>query len=224
MAGFIIGKKDQQSQVFDDAGKRIPVTVIKTSPCYIVDINNHKRGYSSITLGFGETKNLKKTIKGQLDKAGIKAPLRLLREIRLKRFGDKLSFTEEEGKTVFSIGENKFKTGDAIDPQLLFKKGEKVQVSGRSKGKGFQGVVRRHKFAGGPKTHGQSDRHRAPGSIGQTTTPGRVYKGKRMAGRMGGETITVTNLEVVEAGKDFLKLSGLIPGGKNTVVIVRNFN
>ncbi len=118
------------------------------------------------------------------------------------------------GKKGIIFGETKIFIGDSIKPTVVFKKGDLVKVSGTSKGKGFQGVVKRHHFAGGPKTHGQSDRERAPGSIGSTTTPGRVYKGKRMAGRMGGERVTVRNLEIVEVKDDGIVVKGLVPGAK----------
>src|SRR5690606_18830189 len=114
--------------------------------------------------------------------------------------------------------EESLKPGTEVKPALFFQKGDEVKVTGTSKGKGFQGVVKRHGFAGGPRTHGQSDRERAPGSIGQTTTPGRVYKGKRMAGRMGGDTVTVRGLRVTEVTEEGIYVTGVIPGSKGSLV------
>ncbi len=215
MVGFILGEKKDQFQLYNDTGERIPVTFVKTTPCYLIDIKTEdKHGYSSIILGFKQTKNIKKSIQGKITKAGIKTPLRFLKEFRLEKYSDSLKTFEEEGKKGIAFGETKLYVGQEINPPLFFKKGEKAIISGISKGKGFQGVVKRHGFSGGPRTHGQSDRERAPGSIGQTTTPGRVYKGKRMAGRMGGEKVTVKNLEIVEVKEDGIIVKGLIPGAK----------
>ena len=119
--------------------------------------------------------------------------------------------------------EHKIKVGDEIKPTLFFKKGDLIDISGISKGKGFQGVVKRHGFAGGPRTHGQSDRERAPGSIGQTTTPGRVFKGKRMAGRMGGKRATVKKLQIVDVNDDGLVVKGLVPGAIGGLLEVRSY-
>ena len=213
MVGFILGKKSQQSQTYNNKGIRVPVTSIKTSPCYLINIKEEKEnGYFSVKLGFGQTKNIKKTVQGELTKAGIKTPRRFLKEFRLEKHADSAKPISGEKKKGLQIGEVKIFVGDEIKPTTLFKKGEFVDVTGTSKGKGFQGVVKRHHFAGGPHTHGQSDRERAPGSIGQTTTPGRVYKGKRMAGRMGGETVTIKNLEIVDVRDDTLIVKGLVPG------------
>ncbi|OGK12892.1 50S ribosomal protein L3 [Candidatus Roizmanbacteria bacterium RIFCSPHIGHO2_02_FULL_37_15] len=208
MNGFILGEKSEQSQTFDDQGKRIPTTFIKTSPCYLIEIKEpEKHDYFSVMLGFGQVKNIKKPILGQLAKAGIKTPLRFIREFRL------------ETKNL----EHKIKVGDEIKPTLFFKKGDLIDISGISKGKGFQGVVKRHGFAGGPRTHGQSDRERAPGSIGQTTTPGRVFKGKRMAGRMGGKRATVKKLQIVDVKDDGLVVKGLVPGAIGGLLEVRSY-
>ena len=209
MAGFILGSKGKQSQVFDDKGERIPTTFIKTSPCFLIDIKTQdKHSYQSMTLGFGQTKNIKKPVQGQLTKAGIKTPLRFLREFRLDRVITKMDLT-------------KISAGTEIKPALFFKKGDLVDVSGISKGKGFQGVVKRHHFKGGPRTHGESRDERAPGSIGSTTSPGRINKGKRMAGHMGNERKTIKNLKVIEVKDDGLVIKGLVPGGKNGLLEVR---
>ena len=228
MTGFILGEKGEMSQIFDDQGIRWPVTKILTSSCYLIDIKTKdKDGYFAALLGFKAVKNIKKSVLGKLTKAGVKTPLRFLKEIRLPNsLDDILVLKNEEGKVngleIKSLN-LKLKIGDQINPKLIFKVGDKVKILGKSKGKGFAGVVKRHGFAGGPRTHGQSDRERAPGSIGQTTTPGRVYKGKRMAGRMGGERVTLKNLKVVEVGDDYLVVSGLVPGAKGGLLEVVSF-
>lgn len=226
MVAFSLGQKIRQSQTYTENGVRIPVTHISTNHCYVVDIKWPKsNGYFAITLGFGLIKNVRPSVKGQLKKAGIETPLRFLREIRLDAIpGIDASPVEEEGKKGISLGEKKIYIGEQIKSSSLFKKGDLVIVSGISKGKGFQGVVKRHGFAGGPKTHGQSDRWRAPGSIGQTTTPGRVYRGKRMAGRMGGDKVTIKNLEVIDATDDSLVVKGLIPGARGGLLEVRSIS
>jgi len=228
MTGFILGEKWEMSQIFDDQGIRWPVTKILTSSCYLIDIKTKdKDGYFAALLGFKAVKNIKKSVLGKLTKAGVKTPLRFLKEIRLPNsLDDILVLKNEEGKVngleIKSLN-LKLKIGDQINPKLIFKVGDKVKILGKSKGKGFAGVVKRHGFAGGPRTHGQSDRERAPGSIGQTTTPGRVYKGKRMAGRMGGERVTLKNLKMVEVGDDYLVVSGLVPGAKGGLLEVVSF-
>jgi large subunit ribosomal protein L3 len=215
MPGFILGEKSEQSQTFNEEGERVPVTYIRTTPCYLLDIKwPQKHGYFSVRLGFGQTKNIKKPVQGELTKAGIKTPLRFLREFRLDKSGDRIKLTEEKNRRSILIGDLKLSIGDELKPVLFFKKGDRVDISGISKGKGFQGVVARHHFAGGPRTHGQSDRERAPGAIGQTTTPGRVYKGKRMAGRVGSKRVTVKNLEVIDVKDDQLVVKGAVPGAK----------
>ncbi len=224
MPGFILGEKGKQERIFTEEGEWIPVTEINVSPCYLVDIKTkEKDGYEAIKVAFGEAKRQKKPVLGELEKAGVKQPVRYIREFRLERFlslmpdfkiltGEKPGI-EYKGKKIF--------VGERISPTFFFEKGEFVDVSGTSKGKGFQGVVKRHGFAGGPRTHGQSDRERAPGSIGQTTTPGRVYKGKRMAGRMGGERVTIQNLEVIEVEDKVLKIKGQVPGAPKGLLEIR---
>jgi len=208
MAGFILGEKSEQSQTFGESGIRIPTTFIKTTPCYFVNLKeSSKPGQFKVLVGFGQTKNIKKPNEGKLKKAGIKTPLRFLREFTLEEKGDL-----------------KIEAGQELKPDLFFKKGDLVNVSGISKGKGFQGAVKRHHFKGGSKTHGQSDRQRAPGSIGQTTTPGRVYKGKRMAGRMGGDRITVKKLIVVEVKTDGILIKGLVPGARGGLLEIIKSN
>jgi large subunit ribosomal protein L3 len=219
MAGFTLAEKLDQSQMFDETGKRIPVTLLKTTSCYLIDVKwPEVNNYMAVTLGFGQSKTAKKSVQGQLNKAGIKTPLRFLKELRLDKMG--VTKLEEEGKAGIQIGEAKLFIGEEVKSDLLFKVGDLVRVSGTSKGKGFAGVVKRHGFAGGPKTHGQSDRWRAPGSAGQSTTPGRVYKGKRMAGRMGTDRVSVQNLKVVKVDEAGITLKGVVPGHKHGLIEV----
>ena len=196
-------------------GTRVPVTWVKLGPCVVTQIkNSQKDGYWAVQLGFGEgrinkvSKPMQGHLRGVISKLNAsakkdkRAPL-FLREVRLE--------TEPD-----------VKVGDLVKLSDIFKKGDVVAVTGTSKGKGFAGVVKRWKFAGGPKTHGQSDRQRAPGSIGQGTTPGRVLKGKKMAGRMGGERVSIKNLIVVDidSEKDLLAISGSVPGNKGGLLVV----
>jgi large subunit ribosomal protein L3 len=200
----IVGKKVGMTQIFNENGDVIPVTLIEAGPCYIVQKKTvDKDGYEAVQLGYGEVseKRLTKAVAGHLKKVSV-PPVRHLREFKFSNYSEL-----EEGQ--------KLDAG-------IFAVGERVDVVGTSKGKGFAGVVKRHHFGGGRKTHGQSDRHRAPGSIGAGTTPGRVYKGMRMAGRMGGERVTASNLEVVivDPERNLLAVKGSIPGAKNSLVLV----
>lgn len=198
MLNSILGTKLGQSQMFDQIGKRIPVTAVQAGPCWITSI-----GSGRLQLGFGTTKHLTKPQEGQFKKAGLDKKPRFLREIA------------SSDLTNLSVGQE-IKASDVFSP------GDAVRVTGTSKGKGFAGVVKRHGFHGGPRTHGQSDKERSPGSIGQTTTPGRVYKGKRMAGHMGVETVTVRGLKVVavDSEKNILTIKGLVPGARNGLLII----
>ena len=203
----ILGKKVGMTQVFDDRGEVVPVTVIEAGPCYVAQIKTVERdGYSAVQLGFDEVKakRLTRPQVRHLQKSNLPA-LRHLREIQIAP-DDATGFEEGEKLTVG-----------------IFEAGEYVDVTGTSKGRGFAGVVKRHGFSGGPKTHGQSDRHRAPGSIGACTTPGRVFKGKRMPGRMGGDRVTVQNLEVVlvDPERNLLAVRGAVPGAKNGLVVIQ---
>ncbi len=189
------------TRIFDDTGTIVPVTVIEAGPCYITQVKKSETdGYSAVQIGFGTAKRLTEPKKGHLKKL---PPLKYLREVR-------------------ATDMSSVKVGQKIDASL-FQQGESVDVTGISKGKGFAGVVKRHHFGGGPKTHGQSDRHRAPGSVGAGTTPGRVLKGMRMAGRMGNERITVKNLEIVQAdpARNLLLIKGAVPGGRNSLLIIK---
>lgn len=197
MINAILGKKIEQSQRFLEDGTRIPVTIIEAGTNVVTAIKE-----KTFQLGFGINKRAKKSLEGQIKKAGIEYTPRFFREVAI-------------------TGEEMPKLGAIISIQDVFKPGDLIDVVGVSKGKGFAGVVKRWGFAGGPRTHGQSDRERAPGSIGQTTTPGRVYKGKKMAGRMGNRQTTIKNLEIVDIVQEKLIIKGLVPGGKNKLVIVK---
>ncbi|MDP3998819.1 MAG: 50S ribosomal protein L3 [bacterium] len=212
MLKAILGKKIEQTQRFTQEGKRIPVTIIEAGPCPVVQVKTREKdGYLSIQLGFGEKKPKRttKAIFGHIRGAKLKAAPRFLREIRI--------IDGEPGMA------DKLKAGDTVGVGDVFKAGDKIAVVGTSKGKGFAGVVKRWGFKGGPRTHGQSDRERAPGSIGSTTTPGRVYKGKKMAGRMGQDRVTVKGLRVVEVdpGKNLLVVSGVVPGNRDSFLIIQ---
>ena len=210
MIDTILGQKGKMSQSFVEA-RRVPVTKIAAGPCVVTQLKTpEKDGYWAVQLGFGEKKikNVTKPLQGHLKGAikDKKAP-RFLKEVRL---------SEDSG----------LKVGDQVLLTDVFKVGDFVAVIGTSKGKGFQGVVKRWGFHGGPRTHGQSDRERAPGSIGQTTTPGRVFKGKHMAGRMGGDRVTVKNLQVisVDPEKGEIEISGAIPGTTGGLVILKRLS
>ena len=203
----MIGKKVGMTQVFDEQGTVVPVTVIQAGPCYVTQVRNTGRdGYVSVQLGYGETKpkNLTKGQLGHLQKLDLPA-LRHLREFRLL---DNAAVSVEEGQEI------------RVD---IFERGDLVDVVGTSKGRGFAGTIKRHGFARGPKTHGQSDRMRSPGSIGMCATPGRVLKGKRMAGRMGNDRVTVQNLPlvVVDAEKNLLAVKGSVPGARGSIVMIK---
>ena len=212
MNGFTLGIKTQATQEFTPEGKRVPVTVIETAPCYVVGFKRQELdGYSAIIFGFGTTKHMSKPTKGLLDKAGIKTPLRFLREFRVEDNDGESTFIEEEGKKGFQIGKKKLFTGDEIKPSEIFEVGATIHVTGVSKGKGFAGVVKRHGFGGSPASHGHPAQ-RTSGSIGATTTPGRVFKGMRMGGRMGTDRVTIQNLKVFAVDETSMQVTGLIPG------------
>ncbi len=199
----IIGRKIGMSNVFNATGDLIPVTIIKAGPCKIVSIRTSgKDGYNALQLGFEEKKekNISKPVIGQFKKNNL-TPVAHLKEFNF-------SSVEE------------FKIGDEVRVEL-FKEGEKIKVRGKSKGKGFQGVMKRHGFGGvGGTTHGQSDRLRAPGSIGASSYPSRVFKGQRMAGRKGYENVTVSNLTVekILPGENLIFVKGAVPGSINSIV------
>lgn len=202
----LIGKKIGMTQIFDENGAAIPVTVIEAGPCYVTQVRAvEKDGYSAVQMGYGEVKP-KRLTAGQLghlkrDKLNL-PPLRFLREFRVK--------------------DTEVTEGDKLSVEV-FVVGDRVDVVGTSKGKGFAGAVKRYGFRGGPKTHGQSDRHRAPGSHGAGTTPGRVYKGARGPGHMGDARVTSQNLKVVllDPERNLIGVRGSVPGSRGGLVMIK---
>lgn len=199
----ILGKKIGMTNIFDERGESIPCTVIEAGPCYVTQIKTkEKDGYDSLQVGFEEKKArlVNKPAAAHFNKAGV-TPKKKMREFR-------------------GFDVSGFKLGAEIKVDALFEKGDIVSVRGTSKGRGFQGVVKRHHFGGGSRTHGQSDRVRAPGSIGSSSYPSRVFKGMRMAGRMGGENVTVKNLRVVQIipESNLVLIKGSVPGYNNSYV------
>ncbi|MDP2731331.1 MAG: 50S ribosomal protein L3 [Dehalococcoidales bacterium] len=196
----IIGRKLGMTQLF--RGNKVEaVTAIEAGPCTVTQIKTAtKEGYNAVQLAYGQAKRIKSPQKGQFKELG---QFKYLREFRV---------ADTEAAEV----------GDKVDV-TIFQEGDKVDITGVSKSKGFAGVVKRHGFAGGPKTHGQSDRQRHPGSIGATTSPGRVWKGTRMAGHMGGEQVTALRLEVfkTDAERNLLLVKGAVPGNRNGLLLIR---
>jgi large subunit ribosomal protein L3 len=200
----IIGKKIGMTQLFQESGETVAVTAIQAGPSVITQIKSRERdGYNAIQVGFIENK-----VKQSQLNSPEKGHLRGLENVRYLR--------EFRADDISSV-----KQGDKVDVGFL-KHGDLVNVTGLSKGRGFAGVVKRHHFAGGPKTHGQTDRHRAPGSIGATTFPGRVLKGKRMAGHMGNKRVTTRNLEVIQADpeRNLLLVKGTVPGANGELLVI----
>lgn len=201
----ILGRKLGMTQIFNDEGIITPVTVIEAGPCYVTQKKTvESDGYNAIQLGFDEVSEKRVTQPKQKHLAKANVPmLRYLREIRVDDV-------------------DSYETGQKIDASI-FELGDVIDVTGISKGKGFAGAVKRHNFRGGPKTHGQSDRHRAPGSAGAGSTPGRVFKGTRMPGQMGNSQVTLLNLKValVDPEKNIIAVKGAVPGGKNGLVLIK---
>jgi len=202
----ILGRKVGMTQLLTANGIVVPVTVIEAGPCYITQIKSAEQdGYTAIQMGFEEAKprRLTKGEIGHLRRRNANLPaLRILRELRLKNVED------------YTVGQKLLAD--------VFAAGERVDVKGISKGRGFQGGVKRHGFHGGPRTHGQSDRLRAPGASSSGTTPGRIYKGKRMAGHMGSAPVTVANLrvELVDPERNMLAVRGAVPGARGGLVLI----
>lgn len=198
----LYGFKKGQTQAFDSDGHRVPVTLVSVSPMTIVGQKTEdKNGYNAWQVALGNKKHPSKSLQGLLKNITEKITPKYIREVRISEAGDK-------------------KIGDAISITDILAAGDKIDVTGVSAGKGFAGVVKRHGFKGSPMTHGTSNRQRHGGSIGQTTTPGRVYKNKRMAGHMGSETITLKNLQVFEtkAEENIVAVRGLVPGKVGTLL------
>lgn len=201
MAEGLLGKKVGMAQIFTERGEVVPVTVLEVGPCFVTQIKTaEKDGYTALQLGFDEGKHLVKAARGHLKNL---PPLKHLHEVRTTNVADA-------------------KLGDKLSVSM-FAVGDLVDVNGTSKGKGHAGVVKRHHFKGGKKTHGQSDRMRRPGASGATTTPGRVLKGMRGAGQLGNASATVLNLEVVQvdAERNLLVVKGAVPGTRNTLLFIR---
>ncbi len=200
----LIGKKLGMTQVFSEDGSAVPVTIIEAGPCFVTQIRTlDKEGYSAVQIGFAEVKEKKLTggQLGHLERAKL-PPLRYLKEFRASK--------------------PEVKEGDKVDVGQ-FEVGKRVDVVGMSKGKGFAGGMKRHHFRGGPATHGQSDRMRGPGSISSTTTPGRIFKGKKMAGRKGNERVSSQNLKVVlvDVEKNLIGVNGSVPGPRGGLVMIK---
>jgi large subunit ribosomal protein L3 len=200
----VLGKKVGMTQVFDAEGKAVPVTVIEAGPCSIVEIRTpEKNSYSAVQLGFAEAKpsSLNKPMKGYFDKKGV-APKRWLREFRV------------DDASGYAVGQE--------ISASLFEGGEIVDVCGISKGKGYAGGMKRHHFSGGPASHGASKVHRKPGSSGANSYPGHIFKGKKMAGRMGGEQVTAKGLTVfsVDADNNLILIRGSVPGANDQLVLI----
>jgi large subunit ribosomal protein L3 len=199
----ILGKKIGMTSVFNAEGDLVPVTVIQAAPSKIISVKNEEKdGYAAIVVGYGEKKekNISKPVLGQFNKSNL-SPFRMIKEFK-------------------GFDSNSAKVGDEIKVDL-FKEGDTIKVRGKSKGKGFQGVMKRHNFGGvGGTTHGQSDRLRAPGSIGASSYPSRVFKGQRMAGRKGFENVTVRNLKVIRVvpEENLIMVKGAVPGSINSIV------
>ncbi len=204
MVTGMIGKKIGMTRIFKEDGTVVPVTAIEAGPCTVTQVKTEeKEGYNAIQLGFGESRRLNKPEKGHLKNMGA------FRHLREFQAGD-LSEVELGQKVTVEI----------------FEPGERIDVIGTSKGRGFAGVIKRHHFSGGPKTHGQKDRHRAPGSVGGGTYPGKTWKGQRMAGHMGNARVTVKKLEVVQANPDrnLLLVKGAVPGARNGLLLIRKIS
>ena len=202
----VLGEKLGMTQVFDDAGRMVPVTVVQAGPCVVTQVRTPERdGYSAVQLGYGQInpRKVNKPRMGGFEKAGV-TPRRYLVELRTSDAAE-------------------YELGQEVTVEV-FEPGQKIDVTGRSKGKGTQGVMKRHGFGGLSATHGTQRKHRSPGSIGGCATPGRVFKGLRMAGRMGNARTTVQNLTVhaIDADKGLLLIKGAIPGPNGGLVFVRS--
>lgn len=201
----ILGKKIGMTQVFDEEGRAVPVTVVEAGPCPVVNVRTmEKDRYCAVQLGFGDVKpvNVNKSQKGTFEKANV-PPRRFLREFRVTDVAS-------------------YEVGQVLSVEQ-FASGEKVDVIGTSKGKGFAGVMKRYHFGGGAASHGASKVHRKPGSSGQNSYPGHVFKGKKMPGRMGGERVTTKKLTVfaIDAENNLILIKGAIPGANGALVMVR---
>lgn len=214
----LLGFKVGMTQIIENNGEAVPVTVIQAGPCYVTQVKTDKTdAYNAVQVGFAETKEQRLT-RGQLGHLGrVKAGKKNRRRKNVRNMPALKYLREFRTKTAAE-----YQVGQVLTVEQ-FEIGSHVDVTGKSKGRGFQGGVKRHGFRGGPKTHGQSDRHRAPGSIGSTSSVGRVFKGTRMAGRMGNDRTTAQNLEVVRVDleKNLIAVRGAVPGAKGGLVIIK---
>ena len=195
----LLGRKIGMTTIYDDAGRANGVTMVEVGPCVVTQVKTDQRdGYQAVQIGFLRAKKVNMPLRGHFERAN--GSYRHLQEFKVSDLGE-------------------FEVGQEIHANV-FNTGDRIKVTGISKGKGFQGVVKRHGFAGGPKTHGQSDRHRSPGSVGAGTSPGRVWPGTRMAGHMGARTITTRGLSVagVDAARNYILVNGSVPGARNSLV------
>ncbi len=195
----LLGRKIGMTTIYDDMGRANAVTVVEVGPCFVIQVKTQQRdGYQAVQLGFMRARKVNSPMAGHFERSG--GSFRHLQEFQVGDLGD-------------------FEVGQEIRANV-FEAGDAVKVTGRSKGKGFQGVVKRHGFAGGPKTHGQSDRHRSPGSIGAGTSPGRVWPGTKMAGHMGARRVTTRGLSIlrVDPVSNYVLVKGAVPGSMNSVV------
>ena len=216
----ILGRKIGMTHIFTETGERVPVTVIEAGPCYVTQVRTLKaNGYSAVQIGFDPAKKAERLPKGERGHLGLLKtdekhprrkklptevpPVRALRELR--------------------VGEDEQYAEGQVLKADIFRVGDRVNIVGTSKGRGFAGTVKRHHFSGGPRTHGQSDRHRAPGSIGGGTTPGKVVKGKRMAGHMGVARVTSQHVDVVlvDADRNLIGVRGSVPGANGDLVLLK---
>jgi large subunit ribosomal protein L3 len=202
----LLGTKLGMTQFFDSGGHIVPVTVVQAGPCTVAQVKTPERdGYAAVQLAFGEVKpkRVNKPLKGHFASSGAE-PRRHLVELRTADAGD-------------------YSAGQELKPDEVFTQGQRIDVIGVSKGKGFAGVMKRHGFSGLGASHGTERKHRSPGSIGACATPARVFKGTRMAGRLGGERVTTLNIDIVgvDGERDLLLLGGAVPGPKGSVVLVR---
>jgi len=212
----LLGIKLGMTQLFDESGTVVPVTIIEAGPCFVTQIKTTESdGYNAVQVGFGETKERRLT-------GGQKGHLGLLKSKKNKQRKKSANIPAVRYLREFRTKDaDNFEVGQALTVEQ-FAEGELVDVVGKTKGRGFAGVVKRHGFAGGVRTHGQSDRHRAPGSVGSTSNVGHVFKGKRMAGRMGNDRYTAQNLTImrIDADKNLIAVKGAVPGVKGGLVLI----
>jgi len=223
----LLTQKGKQQQAFVN-DERIVVTYLHVEPTYIIGFRTQLvDGYWALKVAYGAARlmeRVSKPMRGLLKAASVQTPLRHTTEFRIDPSLNPTLNIENPDKPTLTVGDKTYHMGMHLKATELFAIGDTIRVTGTSKGKGFQGVMKRHGFAGGPASHGQSDRERSPGSIGQRTIPGRVYKGKKMAGRMGSDRITIKGLRIETVADELLTIRGLVPGGPHAIVAVYKIN